>query len=228
MKYTIKAFIKEKNETVSSVAQKLHLSRPTFDTYILIYEEGKRLPKENYQKVFDSLFSNYGISSSVFKERLDMCSIFLEKSDSKDSLSILSQKADQLSLLMERLRKEMCYGKSNKDLYEFIDLLLSNYHNELFYNLIQYFLILDGRKSLTGIKELQVAYFANFYHAFKNIESDIVSYEISDWVAYKNECQSMSVKKQLQKLGVEKRELERREQELRRLLYENTNWRMGF
>lgn len=50
MKYTIKAFIKEKNETVSSVAQKLHLSRPTFDTYILIYEEGKRLPKKIIKK----------------------------------------------------------------------------------------------------------------------------------------------------------------------------------
>lgn len=77
MKYTIKAFIKDKNETVSSVANKLQLSRPTFDTYIMIYEERLPLPKAKYQRIFDSLFSDYYISSNAFKERLDMCETIL-------------------------------------------------------------------------------------------------------------------------------------------------------
>lgn len=56
MRYSIKAFIKEKNETVSNVASKLQLSRPTFDTYIAAYESGLKITKGRYQKIFDSLF----------------------------------------------------------------------------------------------------------------------------------------------------------------------------
>ena len=56
MRYSIKAFIKEKNETVSNVASKLQLSRPTFDTYIAAYESGLKITKGRYQKIFDSNF----------------------------------------------------------------------------------------------------------------------------------------------------------------------------
>ena len=56
MRYSIKAFIKEKNETVSNVASKLQLSRPTFDTYIAAYESGLKLLKEDIKKYLTVCF----------------------------------------------------------------------------------------------------------------------------------------------------------------------------
>lgn len=107
MKYTIKAFIKDKNETVSSVANKLQLSRPTFDTYIMIYEEGLPLPKAKYQRIFDSLFSDYYISSNAFKERLDMCETILTSGMQYNSIEFLTRRADRVSTLIERIRQNI-------------------------------------------------------------------------------------------------------------------------
>ena len=56
MRYTIKAFIKEKNETVSNVASKLQLSRPTFDTYIAAYESGLKITKGDIKKYLTVCF----------------------------------------------------------------------------------------------------------------------------------------------------------------------------
>ena len=90
MRYTIKAFIKEKNETVSNVASKLQLSRPTFDTYIAAYESGLKITKGRYQKIFDSLFSDYYISSDVFKERLELYHELLKSESKNETIEYLS------------------------------------------------------------------------------------------------------------------------------------------
>ena len=107
----IKAFIKEKNETVSNVASKLQLSRPTFDTYIAAYESGLKITKGRYQKIFDSLFSDYYISSDVFKERLELYHELLKSESKNEPIEYLSKRADRTSMLMNEIRDNIRYSK---------------------------------------------------------------------------------------------------------------------
>lgn len=224
MKYAIKAFIKDKNETVSSVANKLQLSRPTFDTYIMIYEEGSPLPKAKYQKIFDSLFSDYYISSNAFKERLDMCEAILTNHMRCESIEFLSRRADRASRLIERIHKNINYENFDDDLYEFINLLVENYTDDVFYNLVQYFLMLYGKKSVDQVNELQMAYFAEFFHAFDNFNKDSIQYNLSDWERYRQRCEKARINNELGHLKLEQEQLKSREEDLRRQIYGNTVW----
>lgn len=224
MKYTIKAFIKDKNETVSSVANKLQLSRPTFDTYIMIYEEGLPLPKAKYQRIFDSLFSDYYISSNAFKERLDMCETILTSGMQYDSIEFLSRRADRASTLIERIRQNINYENLDEDLYEFINLLITNYSDAVFYNLVQYFLMLYGKKDMDQVTELQMAYFAEFFLAFENFNKSNIQYNLSDWERYQQRCERAQINNKLRNLELEKERLKSKEEDLRRQLYGNTIW----
>ena len=224
MKYTIKAFIKDKNETVSSVANKLQLSRPTFDTYIMIYEEGLPLPKAKYQRIFDSLFSDYYISSNAFKERLDMCETILTSGMQYNSIEFLTRRADRVSTLIERIRQNINYENLDEDLYEFINLLITNYSDAVFYNLVQYFVMLYGKKDMDQVTELQMAYFAEFFLAFENFNKSNIQYNLSDWERYQQRCERAQINNKLRNLELEKERLKSKEEDLRRQLYGNTIW----
>lgn len=227
MNYTIKALIKAKNETVSSVANKLMLSRPTFDTYIMLYEAGQEIPKKKYQMVFDTLFSNYDIPAVIFAERLGMCSAILSNHESVHSLEILSRKADRSSHLMEQIRHKLHCGDLDEDFYEFLDIIISHYSEGLFHNLVQYFLLIYGKKEMDNITELQAAYFANFHKVFKNFEMDAVQYRISDWIEFKNSCDKAQRRKHIQQMEYELQGFKQKEDELRRI-YESRIWGMDF
>ena len=228
MNYTIKALIKAKNETVSAVANKLMLSRPTFDTYIMLYEAGQEIPKKKYQMVFDTLFSNYDIPAVVFSERLGMCSAILSNHESVHFLEMLSRKADQSSYLMEKIRNKLRCGDLDDDFYEFLDVIISHYSEDLFYNLGQYFLMIYGKKEIDNITELQVAYFTNFHKVFKNFEMDAVQYRLSDWIEFKNSCDKAQRRKHIQQMECELQEIKQKEDELRRRIYESRIWGMDF
>ena len=227
MNYKIKDLIKAKKETVSSVANKLMLSRPTFDAYIMLYEMGQTIPKRKYQMVFDTLFADYEISAVAFAERLGMCSAILNDQWPIPSLELLTRKADQSSHLTEKIRKQLRYGKLDEDFYEFLDILINHYSEDAFYNLVQYFLMIYGKKDMGNITELQAAYLANFYHVFKKFEMDVVQYRISDWVEFQNSCEQARSRKYIQQMELELQEMRQREDALRRK-YESNIWGMDF
>ena len=146
MNYTIKTFIKDKNETVSSVANKLKLSRPTFDSYIEIYENNKIIPKQIYQKVFDGLFADDRIPTDVFKGRLEMYEMILAKGRRDEDIDFISRRADRVSKLMNRLRENIEYEEIDKDLYDFIDVIIQRYSDNAIYQMVQFFLRLYGKR----------------------------------------------------------------------------------
>ena len=204
MRYSIKAFIKEKNETVSNVASKLQLSRPTFDTYIAAYESGLKITKGRYQKIFDSLFSDYYISSDVFKERLELYHELLK------------------SMLMNEIRDNIRYNGLDNDLYKFINLVITNYSEDIFYNLVQFFLILYGKKDMSHVTDFQTAYFSELYCALSEIDHNEITFNLKDWEKYKKISRDAYLREQLRYMEIEKENIMQKQEEIRRQIYENT------
>ena len=228
MEYMINALIEAKNETVSSVASKLQLSRPTFDTYIAMYEDGELLPKMRYQKIFDSLFSDYYISQEAFHERLDMCENVLLYGGNVDSVAFLSKRADRASRLMNQIRQNINYEKFDEELYEFLDLVISHYPDDIFYHLIQFFLMLYGKKDTRQATDFQVAYFSNLFRAFDQLDQNAIHFDYSDWLRYQKKCENARVCEKLGTIKLEQERLKLEEQKLRRKLYDNKSWGMEF
>lgn len=228
MTYSIKMLIKEKNETLSTVANKLHLSRPTLDTYIILYERGEMLPKVFYQEIFDTLFSDYNISLEAFKERLDMCEEVI-LSDKKDvSIGLLSRRADRAAKLMKQLHQNISYEKFDEELYEFINLVITNYSDDTIYNLVQFFIMLYGKKDVSQASDFQIAYFAELYHAFDNLNRSEIHFDYRDWTKYREKCQRAKRYNEMGDIRIEREYINRKEEEIRRLLYGNKIWGMEF
>ena len=54
----IKRYLRGIGITQTELANKLHLSRPTLDSYISQYEKTGKLSKKKYELIFDSLFGD--------------------------------------------------------------------------------------------------------------------------------------------------------------------------
>ena len=52
----IKCQLKSLDVKISKLASGLEISRPTFDTYVDLYENNQQIPNEKYQEIFDYLF----------------------------------------------------------------------------------------------------------------------------------------------------------------------------
>ncbi|WP_368651445.1 winged helix-turn-helix transcriptional regulator [Lactococcus raffinolactis] len=66
----IKIQIKKYGLTQSEIADMLHISRPTLNSYIKQYEEKERVSNEKYDIVFNELFSKE-LDIEEFKETLE-------------------------------------------------------------------------------------------------------------------------------------------------------------
>lgn len=228
MEYTIKAFIKAKDETVSDVASKLRLSRPTFDSYIMFYENNIPIPKDTYQKIFDNLFSDSTIPTEIFKSRLDMCEALLLQGKPIDAIDFFSRRADRASKLMNCISENIDYENMDDDLYEFINLLMENYADTLFYQLVQFFLCWYGKRKVSEDNKFQVAYFSKLFHAFNSLNHEEILFQFSDWEMYRKQCEVAYMKEKLEKLKLEQERLRQEEDKIRRELYENTIWKLDF
>lgn len=191
---------------------------------MISYEHGQPLPKKKYQSIFDSLFSDYSISSGKFKERLDMCETFLKNGLQYESIDYLSRRADRASELVNNIRQSIRYDNLDADLYEFINLLICNYSDDVFYNLVQYFLMLYGKKDVSQVNDLQVAYFSELYHAFNKINRNEITFNLLDWKDYKEKCKRDCMKEKLGDLMLQQEHIKKQEYEIRRQLYGNTIW----
>ncbi len=221
MNYTIKSFIKDKNETVSSVANKLKLSRPTFDSYIEIYENNEIIPKQIYQKVFDGLFADVRIPTDVFKGRLEMYEMILAKGRRDEDIDFISRRADRVSKLMNRLRENIEYEEIDKDLYDFIDVIIQRYSDNAIYQMVQFFLRLYGKKDVNQTTNLQMAFFSELFHTFNELDQNEIAFNYLDWDKYRQTCQKARMKEEM-RLEIDR--LKNEQENLRRQLYENRIW----
>ena len=180
MEYTIKSFIKEKKETFSSVADKLHLSRPTFDSYIYIYEREHNLPKIKYKQIFDYLFLDYAISDITFKNRLDLCNIYLSQKKENENEQFLKDAECSIKLI-EEIQKKICKQNYNVQLLKTIDIIVSNYEDESFRDLLQILTILYNSKSVMH-KEIYTNYIVLILKLLNKLkdENKEVNYSVTE------------------------------------------------
>lgn len=127
---------------------------------------------------------------------------------------------------MNCIQQDIDYEKFDEDLYKFVDILIANYSDDIFYQLVQYFLMLYGKKNVTEASRFQIAYFSELFCTFSKLNENQITFSALDWNAYRKQCETARMKEELQKIKLEQKWL--KEEKIRRYLYESAVGRMDF
>lgn len=194
--HNIKQYLKEVGITQKEFAERIGLSRPTLDTYIEMYENGQTIPKERYDIIFKRLFDCNNHSSEEFNKNLQQVENLLNRDKKYGTSDLEPEAADYVSLIIRNMNKDLKMADWNKDVYTFINILISNYReNEIFKQLVEYFIYLNGIRSVETIKEDQIPYFANIFRAFRSLTENPSVYDEQDYQNFLNRCFEISESK---------------------------------
>lgn len=105
----IKEYLKTIHMTQRELADRLGLSRPTLDTYIQLFQNQEKIPKERYQVVFEKLFTQPPLDGYEFRQVLDDNALFLKQEQVLGVSSEMGVKQSYiLSMMMQEVRKDLC------------------------------------------------------------------------------------------------------------------------
>lgn len=195
--HNIKKYLKEVGVTQKEFAERIGLSRPTLDTYIEMFESGQTLPKERYDIIFKKLFDSKIVSAKEFENTLQQIEDLLNRDQKYGTSDLSPEAADYVSLIVRNMTKDFKVGGWNKDVYTFINILISNYrNNEIFQQLVEYFIYLNNIKEINMIEESQKSYFANLYKVFHGLIKEPDLYEVEDYQAFINRCIEIKAEKE--------------------------------
>lgn len=176
----IKDYLKSVGISKIEFAEKLKISRPTLDTYISLFEEGSTIPKERYQIIFETLFTEELERERFFDEYLGLLGL-LDRDEKLGVNNLDVGAADMISQIKNHMYEDMSSGNWNKEVYSFIDMLIVNYkQNDVFSKLAEYFYFLNYSEIGTEPSKEQMAYFANFYKTFHFVKKCKDVYEEKD------------------------------------------------
>lgn len=196
----IKRYLKSLGITQKEFSEMLHLSRPTLDSYIAYYEENERLPKDNYQMVFDGIFRKPCTSKAEFIRKLSEYTSFLTTVSTSQSSDLEVAAVDVMSSLNKTVKNDLSKKTWNSDIYVFINLLISSYQkNDFFRYLAEYFLILNGYKQNSDITEEQKLYYSKFYTTFRDLVYNEASYSEEEYQSFVSRCEEFSAEKEKKK-----------------------------
>ena len=192
----IKKYLKNVGITQKEFAERIGLSRPTLDTYIEMFESGQVIPKERYNIIFKRLFSVQDFSAKEFERNLQQIENLLNRDQKYGTSDLSPEAADYVSLIVRNMTKDFKTDDWNKDVYTFINILISNYHeNEIFLHLVEYFIYLNNIREIEDIKESQKSYFANMFKTFHDLLEKPDSYDEADYQAFLNRCIEIKTQK---------------------------------
>lgn len=127
----IKEFLKVQNITLTTLARKLDISRPTLDNYILAYETGKKINSEKIQIAFDEMFGNINNNSAEstmeFYSKLDYYSKIIRREKILGMTDLSADKSDKLTDLFYIMINEAKKDNYDANIYEFVKFLIKNY-----------------------------------------------------------------------------------------------------
>ena len=165
-------------------ATEIKLSRPTLDSYIIIYESGEVIPRERYQIIFDELFSE-ALDQNIFRTELDRLKHLLDRDERLGTDKLDTRAADMVSRLKDRMFQDMSQSNWNQSVYTFIDMLLTSYRSNVFFErLAEYFTYLNRSELDDYVKDEQIPYFAQFYRFFHSMIKNPTTYEEKDYEAF--------------------------------------------
>lgn len=187
--HNIKQYLSDVGISQKELAERIGLSRPTLNTYIELFESGKTIPKERYNIIFDRLFDNENCSAETFFKNLSQVEKLIAR-DQKYGISDLKpEEADLVSLIIRNMNRDLKIEGYDKDVYVFINMLLLNYRkNEIFKQLVEYFIYLNDIRDIDTIEESQIPYFANIYKAFHSLTINPCVYEEQDYQDFIKRC----------------------------------------
>ena len=164
----IKKNLKSLDVKISKLATDLGISRPTLDTYIDYFENGKPIPNEGYQKIFEYLFSNGEMNSIEFAQKYDYVKRFmLNDAKTRVERSMTQQREE---LLSNRIRELINSNKIDKPLLEFVNLFINNQDNSLVHAIYMYFNFTNGYEDMmkAEIDEIDKALYSNLSKLFED------------------------------------------------------------
>ncbi len=187
--HNIKQYLKDVGITQKEFAERIGLSRPTLDTYIEMFESGQTIPKERYDIIFKRLFDCDNCSAEEFSKNLQQVENLLSRDQKYGTSDLEPEAADYVSLIVRNMNKDLKMADWNKDVYTFINILISNYReNEIFKQLVEYFIFLNDIRSVETIEEYQIPYFANIFRAFHSLSEDPSVYNKQDYEEFLKRC----------------------------------------
>lgn len=185
----IKQYLKKVGLTQKEFAERIGLSRPTLDTYIEMYEQGKTIPKERYNIIFKRLFDDEQLFANDFYDALQNAESLLKRDQQYGTSDLDPKAADYVSLIVRNMNHDFSEGGWNKYVYIFINILITNYrHNDVFQRLVEYFIFLNGIEPVESIKKEQIPYFANLFKVFHCLCENPDVYEECDYQAFLSRC----------------------------------------
>lgn len=188
----IKKYLKSAGITQKQFAEKMNLSRPTLDTYIEMYEHGQTLPKKKYDDYFNKLFKSTNNSLQMFISELQK----IESRDGNSTYcrldSLESDAEDYISLIVRNMRKDFETEGWNRNIYTFINILISNYRkNDVFQYLAEYFVYLNSIENVENISSKQIPYFANMFKTFRSLSENPENYDQQDYKDFIKYCKEI-------------------------------------
>ena len=194
--YNIKQYLKDVGITQKELAERIGLSRPTLDTYIEMFEGNQTIPKERYDIIFNRLFGSKKVSEEEFEKKLQQVENLLNRDRKYGTSDLNPEAADYVSSIVRNMTKDLKLENWNQDVYIFINILISNYRkNEVFQQLVEYFMYLNNIRKIELIEEKQKPYFANIYKAFHGLIENPDIYAEKDYQDFLNRCEEIREEK---------------------------------
>ncbi len=168
----IKLVLKKNGITIKEFAKRVHLSRPTLDTYIRLYETNQELPKKRYQIIFDTLFKaeTAGIS---FRDELTRFENLLNRDDRLGLVELETREADLVAKIHRAMLSDLKTSDFDRSIYLFINIIISNYKRvEVFKELADYFVELNSLENNSEISDVQKRYYSYFFKMFSQLKKE--------------------------------------------------------
>lgn len=208
----IKGYLKAIGISKQEFANEIKLSRPTLDVYIAAYENKETIPRERYQIIFDDLFSEE-LGVEEFQERLARLKNLLNRDERLGTEKLDTRAADMISRLKDRMFEDMSQTNWNQSVYTFIDMLITNYReNVIFEKLAEYFTYLNRSELDDSVSDDQIPYFAQYYRMFDSLLKNPTSYEKTDYEAF--------MRRREQLINDRRKAQEKKEERIKKLIFD--------
>lgn len=159
----IKQILKEMDIKLGTFAEKLEISRPTLNSYIVAYENNEELQSDKHQKIFDALFSKEK-SKEEFGNILNNYQRLLDRDKILGTLEFDMGKTDLITSIIEKMKKDLSDKDYDEDIYRFINMIISSYREVLGYKeLAKYFVVLNGIRDLEELTDNEKVFVSNCY-----------------------------------------------------------------
>ncbi|MDD6652791.1 MAG: helix-turn-helix transcriptional regulator [Clostridium sp.] len=193
----IKDILKENGITLTYLARKLCISRPTLDSYISSYEEKGSIPNSRYQIVFDDIFNQDNFNIREFHEKVERYSRLLKRESLMGMEELDIDESDMLSDLFFQMIEDVKEKKYSPEIYSFISLMIKSYRKlDVFIDLSNYFLIINLMKELEELNdkdEKLMSVYYNFFAKLNDREKVVSSAKDSDLLKLKERIKERKI-----------------------------------